>query len=90
MTIMGPILDMIVVSCAVVGTSCEELGRRVNMGLLRCFTAPIRAHHFASSIVTPSGYKADGHPCTHLRPLAKTPVASSPPSLAQKESDREI
>jgi hypothetical protein len=38
--IVQPILDMVAVSCAIVGASCEELGRCVNMGLLRPFTAP--------------------------------------------------
>jgi hypothetical protein len=33
-TIVGPVLDTVVVSHAVVGTSWEELGRHVNMGLL--------------------------------------------------------
>jgi hypothetical protein len=41
--IMGLILDIVIVSRAVVGTSCEELGRRVNMGLLRPFTMLGRA-----------------------------------------------
>jgi hypothetical protein len=36
---MGPVLDMVVVSRAVVGASYEELGRRVNMGLPHPFTA---------------------------------------------------
>jgi hypothetical protein len=33
-TIVGSILDTVVVSRVVVGTSCEELGRHVNMSLL--------------------------------------------------------
>jgi hypothetical protein len=40
MAIMGPILDMVIVSRAIVGMLCEELGRHVNMGLLQPFTAP--------------------------------------------------
>jgi hypothetical protein len=40
MSIVGPVLDTTIVSCAIVGVLCEELGRRVNMGLLRPFTAP--------------------------------------------------
>jgi hypothetical protein len=32
--IVGPILDTIIVSHDVMGTSCEELERHVNMGLL--------------------------------------------------------
>jgi hypothetical protein len=39
MIIVGPVLDMVVVSRAVVGTSCEELGWCVIMGLLHPFTA---------------------------------------------------
>jgi hypothetical protein len=34
--IVGPILDTVVISHAVEGTSCEELGRHVNMGLIYC------------------------------------------------------
>jgi hypothetical protein len=85
MTIMEPILDTVIISRVVVGTSCEELRRRVNMGLLRL----VRAHHFASSVVTQWGYKAGGRPCTHLCPLAQTLVASSPLSLRLKiQKDR--
>jgi hypothetical protein len=65
MIIVGPILNTVVVSCIVVGTLCEALGRRVNMGLLHL----VRAHRFASSVVTLRSYKADGHPCAHLRSL---------------------
>jgi hypothetical protein len=50
--IMGPILNTVVVSHTIVGTSCEELRRRVNMGLL-CL---VRARLFAS-VVIPRGYK---------------------------------
>jgi hypothetical protein len=69
-TIMGPILDTFTVSHDVVGMSSEELERCVNMGLLCPFTAPVRARRFTSSVVTPQGYKAGGHPCTNLHPLA--------------------
>jgi hypothetical protein len=64
--IMGPNLDMVVVSPDIVGISCEELGWHVNIDLL-CL---VRARRFASLVVTLWGYKADGHPCTHLCPLA--------------------
>jgi hypothetical protein len=43
---------------------CEEAGRRVNMGLL-CF---VRAHYFASSILTPQGYKSEQRPLHTLTP----------------------
>jgi hypothetical protein len=66
---MGPILDTVAVSHDVVGTSCEELGWRVNMCLLHPFTTHVRAHRFASSVVTPRGYKAGGRPCANLCPL---------------------
>jgi hypothetical protein len=59
---MGPVFNMFTISCNVVGTPCEELERHVNMGLLRPFTAPVRAHHFATLVLTPWGYKASGHP----------------------------
>jgi hypothetical protein len=90
-TIMGPILDTVVVSCDVVGTSCEELGWHVNMYLLCPFNVPIRVHCFASLIVTLRAYKAGGHPCANLRPLARTPIASSPHSLRlEQKRGREI
>jgi hypothetical protein len=75
----------------VVGTSCEELQRHVNMWLLHPFTALVRAHHFAFLVVTPWGYKASGRPCGNLCLLARTPVASSSPSLGLKRKrGREI
>jgi hypothetical protein len=66
---MGPILDMFTISRDVVGTSREELERCVNIRLLRHFIVPIRACRFASSVLTPWGYKASGRSCTNLRPL---------------------
>jgi hypothetical protein len=89
MAIVGSILDMVDVSCDVAGASYEELGWCANMYLLCSFTTPVRAHHFASSIVTPWGYKASGHPCGNLRLLAQSPIASSPPFLWLKRK-REI
>jgi hypothetical protein len=80
-TILGSIFDMFTVSHDVGAMSCKELERRVNMCLLLPFTAPVRDRCFASSVVTPRGYKAYGWPCTNLHPLARTLVASSPPSL---------
>jgi hypothetical protein len=67
---MGPILDMVAISHEVEGVSWEELGWRVNSCLLHPFTTSVRAHHFASLVVTPQGYKASSHPYTNLRPLA--------------------
>jgi hypothetical protein len=60
---VGLILDMVAISRDVEGVSYEELGWHVNLCLLRLFTAPVRARHFASSVITPLGYKASGHPC---------------------------
>jgi hypothetical protein len=62
--IMGPILDMVVVSHDVEGVSCDELGWRVNSCLLRLFSVFAGARRFASSVVTPQGYKARGCSCT--------------------------
>jgi hypothetical protein len=60
MTNMGTILDIVVVSRAViVGTTCEESGRHVNMGLPHLLLCLASAHCFASSIVTPRGYKSE-------------------------------
>jgi hypothetical protein len=90
-SIVWPILDMVTVSHDVAGVSCEELEWCLNMCLLHPFTMPVRAHRFASSVVTPWGYKAGGRPCTILHPLKWTPVASSPPSLRLKRKrGREI
>jgi hypothetical protein len=55
--IMGPILDMVIVSRAIVGMLCEEKGRHVNLGLLPPFTLPVRADRFTSSVVTPRAIK---------------------------------
>jgi hypothetical protein len=49
------IVDTVVVSRVVVGTSCKELEKCVNMCLLCSFIVPVRAHRFASSVVTPQG-----------------------------------
>jgi hypothetical protein len=76
---MGLVLDTVVVSHAIVGISCEESGRRVNMGLLQL----ARAHCF-TSVVTPQSYKVGGLPCASLRPLAQAPIASSPPFICLK------
>jgi hypothetical protein len=56
------------------------------------FTAPIRACRFASSVVTPWGYKAGGRPCTNLSPLAAIPVTSfsAPKKERQRDSDEDI
>jgi hypothetical protein len=67
---MGPILDMVVVSRDVEGALCEELGWRVYSCLPHPFTVFVRAHHFASSVVTPHGYKAG------IRPPTRTYVLS--------------
>jgi hypothetical protein len=84
MAIVGPILDMITVSHGVAGASCEELGCHVDMCLLRPFNASVRAHRFASSVDTPWDYNTGNRPCLNLRPLARPPIPSSPPSLRLK------
>jgi hypothetical protein len=89
--IMGPILDMIVVSHDVEGVSCEELGWHVNSCLLGHFTAPARARRFASSVVTPRGYKAGGrsyvqHTSSHM--ISHRLLASFP-TTEKKERERE-
>jgi hypothetical protein len=88
--ILGPILDTVVISHDVEGTSCEELGWHVNSCLLRPFPTSVRAHRFASSVVTPRGYKAGGCPCTNLCPHAQSSIASLAPSLwVIRKRDRE-
>jgi hypothetical protein len=85
---MGPILDIVVISRDVAGVLCKELGWHVNMCLLRSFTMLVRAHHFASSVVTLRGYKAGGHPYANLCPPTRPPITSSPPSLRLKRKER--
>jgi hypothetical protein len=85
---MGPILNMVDISCNVEGVSCEELGWPVNLCLLRPFTAPIRAYHFASSVVTLWAIKLAATPCVNLLALARHPIVSSPPSLRLKRKER--
>jgi hypothetical protein len=68
-TILGPVLDMVAVSCDVDDMLCEELGWHVNSCFLLPFTTPIRARYFASSVVTAWGYKAGDLPYTNLCPL---------------------
>jgi hypothetical protein len=56
MTNVGPILDVVVIPRAVVvGTTCEESWRCVNMALLFL----VRAHCFTSSVVTLRGYEGE-------------------------------
>jgi hypothetical protein len=43
-----------------------------------------RSCHFTSSIMTPRGNNAGSRTYAPLLPLARTPVASSPPSLCLK------
>jgi hypothetical protein len=88
---MGLILDMVALSHDAASASCKELGWCVNMCLLHPFTLPVWAHCFASSVVTPRGYKAGGHLCANLHHLARPPVVSMPPSLRLKRKrNREI
>jgi hypothetical protein len=55
---MGPVLETVATSRDVEGTSYEESGWRANSFLLRLFKVPGRPSCFASSVVTPRGYKA--------------------------------
>jgi hypothetical protein len=64
LVIVRPILDMVAISHDVEGASCVELGWRINSCLLCFFTTPAKARHFASLVVTPQEYKADGRSCT--------------------------
>jgi hypothetical protein len=41
-TIVGPILDIVVISLVAVGMMCEELRRHVDLGLLCLFTVPCK------------------------------------------------
>jgi hypothetical protein len=73
--IMGPILDMVVISyVAIWGMMCEESGRRVNVyNALYCVLQ--RARCFASLVVTPRAMKTSGFPCAPLRPLTQSVIA---------------
>jgi hypothetical protein len=93
---MGPVLDMIVISYDVEGTSFKELGWRVNSYLLCLFIVSARAHRFVFSVVTPRGYKVGGHPCvqpTSSHMISHHLLASFPTQLKRKrdrETDLEI
>jgi hypothetical protein len=52
------------------------------------FTVLVWACCFISLVVTPWGYKAGNRLYANLRPLARPPIVSSPPSLWLKK-DRE-
>jgi hypothetical protein len=55
------------------------------------FTVSVRAYRFASSGVTPWGYKAGNRSYMNLRPLIRPLIASSPPSLwLKRKRDREV
>jgi hypothetical protein len=60
------------------------LGWCVNLCLLCLFTAPGSACRFASSIVTPLGYKADSH--SYAQPMSSRMISQGlpPPSLRLK------
>jgi hypothetical protein len=77
--ILGPILDMVAVSCNVEGASFDKLGWHINSCLIHLFTAPARAGHFASLVVTPQGYKASGHHCTQPTSSCMISHHSPPP-----------
>jgi hypothetical protein len=77
--IVGPILDTIAVSRNVEGASCEELGWHI-------FTMLTRAHHFASSVVTPWGYKTSGR--SYAQPMSSHTISHRLPAsfpIAEKK-----
>jgi hypothetical protein len=83
-------LDTIAVSLDVEGASCEELGWRVNSCLLRLFTMLARPRCFASSVVTPQGYKDGGRPCVQPTSSRTTShhLLASFPTAKKKERQR--
>jgi hypothetical protein len=87
LVIIGPILDTVVVSHDVAGTSCEELGWHVNFMFTTLFTMPARPSRFASSVVTPRGYKANG--CSCVQPISYRTIShrlpASFPTAEKKE-----
>jgi hypothetical protein len=91
MTIVGPILDMVVIShVVVVGKMCEEFGRHIHMGLLHLLLCLVRAHHFAYSIVTLWGYKSKQPPlCTFTSSHTNTFCLLASLLAPEKERDRE-
>jgi hypothetical protein len=89
MAIVGPILDTVVISHAiVVGTMCVESGRPVNMGLLHL----VRARCFASSVVTPQGNKSQKLPLrtpTSSHTISRCLLASLiVPEKRERENER--
>jgi hypothetical protein len=71
-----------------VGTMCEELGRHVNMDLLRHLLHFLRACCFVSSAAAPWGYKRKRSPLRTLRPLAQSVVVYSSSSLRLKKREQ--
>jgi hypothetical protein len=57
---VGPVLDMVAVSCDLEGALSEELGWRIKLVFTTPFYSTCRAQPFASSIVTPWVYIAGG------------------------------
>jgi hypothetical protein len=90
-TIVGSILDMVVVSWDVEGTSCKELGWHINSCLLCLFTALARAHCFAPRLLHHGAIKLAVTPAHKLHHLARSPIVSPPPSLRlRRKGDRKI
>jgi hypothetical protein len=74
---MGRILDTVVVSHAIVmGMTCEELGRRINMGLLRFYYALKGPIALPPRLLHHGAIKMNGRPHAPLCPLAQAVVAS--------------
>jgi hypothetical protein len=89
-TIVGPILDTIVISrVVVVGMMCEEFGRHIHMGLLHLLLCLVRACHFASSVVTLRGYKSKRPPLRTFTSSHTNTCCLLTSLLAPKKRERE-
>jgi hypothetical protein len=84
---MGPILDIVATSYDVEGALYGESEWHVNSFLLHLFTSLAKRHRFASSVVTPWGYKAGG--CSYAQPMFSHTIShyllTSFPTAEKKE-----
>jgi hypothetical protein len=90
LVIMGPILDMVVISRDVEGALCEESRWCINSCLLPLFIAPARAAALPPRLLHHGAIKLVVAPTHNLCPLVRSPIFSVPPSLwLRRKRDRE-
>jgi hypothetical protein len=85
--IMELILDIVVVSHNVEGASYEESRWHANSFLLHLFTVSAKTCCFASSVVTPRGYKADD--CSCVQPMSSHMISHHLPAFFPEAEKKE-